>query len=162
MIQVPGPEPQEIILPRHAFIVMISLDGSILPAILIFLLLVVALNKLLFQPLLKVQVERERRTAGAMAEALRRLDRQLESFNQYQAAVKSAHAEGYRRQEQVRAEAMRLRSDALAQARADAERLVRGSRDSIQAQIQDAKLRLETEAQEIAGGIADRILRRTA
>lgn len=141
---------------------MISLDSSIIPAILIFLTLVVALNKLLFQPLLRVQAERESRTTGLMAQTRKRLDHHLELFNQYQTAIKSCRMEGYRRQEQVRAEALKRRAETLAQARMNAEKLTQESRDSIQAQVQAAKAKLDSDAREIAGGIAASILRGTA
>ena len=118
---------------------MISLDSSIIPAIIIFLVLVVALNKLLFQPILKIQEERENRTTGLMAQTRSQLDHHLELFNQYQATIKTGRMEGYRRQEQVRAEALQRRADALAQARVSAERLMQESRDSIRAQVQAAK-----------------------
>jgi F-type H+-transporting ATPase subunit b len=141
---------------------MISLDGSIIPAILVFLVLVVALNRLLFQPILKVQEERESRTTGLMTQTRKKLDHNLELFDQYQTAIKNCRLEGYRRQEQVRAEAMKNRAEALAQARSDAEKLMQESRDFIQAQVQAAKAKLDYEAREIAGGIAASILRRTA
>ena len=141
---------------------MISLDGSIIAAIFIFLVLVVALNKILFQPLLQVQAERESRTTGLMARTRKKLDHNLELLNQYQTAIKNCRIEGYRRQEQMRAEAMNKRGEALTEARADAERLMQESRDSIQAQGQAAKAKLDYEAREMAGGIAASILRRTA
>ncbi len=142
--------------------IMISLDGSLVPAILIFLLLVLILNKLLFQPLLRVQAERESRTTGLMEYTRKQLDHQLELWNKYQAVIKNGRMEGYRRQEQIRAEAMEKRAEILAQARASAEKMIQTSRDSIGAQIQLVKAKLDSEAREIAEGIAARILRRTA
>ncbi len=141
---------------------MISLNGSLIPAILIFLVLVVVLNELLFKPLRRVQVERESRTSGVMEQAQRQLDHQVELLRQYQAAIRNARMEGYRRLEQIRAEAAGKRAEVLKQAKADAERLIQGARDSIHAQVQTAKARLDFDAREIAAGIATRILRRTA
>lgn len=141
---------------------MISLDGSIIPAVIIFLVLLTALNKILFQPLLRVQAEREKRTSGSMAETRARLEHGLKLFNGYQATIKNARMEAYRRQEQVRAEAMSRRAGALAQARVDGEKLIEEARGSIQAEIQAAKEKLDSDAREMAGGIAASILRRTA
>jgi F0F1-type ATP synthase membrane subunit b/b' len=56
---------------------MVNLDSSIIPAIIIFIVLTVALNKLLFKPLMKVMAERESRTTGLMAQTQERLDNHL-------------------------------------------------------------------------------------
>jgi F-type H+-transporting ATPase subunit b len=70
--------------------------------------------------------------------------------------------EGYRRQELLRAEAMKKRAEVLAQSRAAAERLILESRDSIEAQVDTEKQLLTLDAQEIAGSIASTILGRSA
>lgn len=85
---------------------MISLDFSIIPAIVLFLTLVFALNYLLFKPLLKVQAEREERTVGQHEQARRRLSHHLDLFNRYVAAIRNGRMEGYRLQEQQRSDAM--------------------------------------------------------
>ena len=141
--------------------VLISIDRSIIFAILVFLPLIFILNRLLFQPLLRIQAERETRTTGLVARARTSLAHHLELFNQYQETLKNARLEGYRRQEQVRSEALRKRGEVLQQARKNAEQLVLQSRDSIQGQVQSAKEELEGETQEIARGIALTILQRS-
>jgi F-type H+-transporting ATPase subunit b len=141
---------------------MINLDGSIIPAVIVFLIVIFALNRILFQPLFKVQTEREGRTTGLMEKVRGQLSHCQELTDRYQAAIKNERMEGYRRQEQVRAEGMKKRAEALMQARARAEELIQESRDSIQAQVQTAGTRLEQDAREIAGQIAANILRRMA
>src|SRR5512136_1985582 len=106
---------------------MISLDASILAAIVIFLGTAVALNYLLFRPLLRIQAEREARTTGMVAESRKRLDDQTALFRRYEAAIRQARMEAYQRQEQTRVEAMSVRAGALDKARRDAEALVHGS-----------------------------------
>jgi len=141
---------------------MINLDGSIIPAIFVFLILIVLLNQLLFKPVIKIQAERESRTTGLMAQAQKKLDHQLDLFNKYQATIKNARMEAYRRQEQLRAEAMEKRAEALAQARKAAEQMIQDSRESIGKQVEDAKQQLSREAQEMARGITRTILQRSA
>ena len=48
---------------------MISLDFSVVYQIILFLVLLVILNKVLFRPYLALLEERERQTAGALHEA---------------------------------------------------------------------------------------------
>lgn len=141
---------------------MISLDSSIIAAIIIFLVLIAALNRLLFKPLMKIQAERESRTTGLMHQAQENLNHHLNLFGEYQASVKNARMEGYRRQEQLRAEALKKRAEVLAQSRAAAERIVLDSRDSVNLQIKTAKQQLTLDAQEMAQRISSTILGRSA
>ena len=141
---------------------MITLDGSLIWAIVIFLVVLAALDRILFRPLSQVQEERKKRTSGLMAQVRTELDYHLELFNQYQAKIKHCRTEAYRQQEKIRADALQKRAEALARARAYGERLIEESRASIRDQVEAAKARLEDEAGEMASGIAARILRRPA
>jgi len=140
---------------------MISLDWSIVPAIVIFLLLVFALNQLLFKPLQKIQAERESRTSGLMSEAQAKINHQLSLLEEYQATIKNARMEAYRQQEQLRNEAMKKRAEVLAKARTAGEQLILDSRTSILSQVETAKRQLDLEAKELARGITSTILGRS-
>jgi len=141
---------------------MISLDSSIIPAIIIFLVLIIVLNWLLFRPLQRIQAERESRTTGLMSEAQAKMDHQLDLFNEYQATIKNARLEAYRRQEQLRNDAMKKRAEVLGNARTAGERMIQDSRASILSQVESAKRQLDREAQELARGITSSILGRSA
>jgi len=141
---------------------MISLDGSIIAAIVLFILLIIALNQLLFKPLAGVQAERESRTSGLIARMKEKMDHQLSLFNEYQATIKNSRMEGYRRQDELRAEAMKKRAETMAQARQEAERMIQDSRNSISSQVEVAKQQLALEAQEMARKISSTILERSA
>ena len=86
---------------------MISLDSSIIAAIIIFLLLIITLDSLLFRPLMRVQAERESRTSGLLLDTQKQIERHVDLFSRYQASLKNARLQGYRHQEQVRAQAMK-------------------------------------------------------
>ncbi len=120
------------------------------------------LNRLLFRPLLRVQAERESRTTGLATQAGKNLNRYAELVNQYETAIKNARMESYRRQEQVRSEALQKRGVVLEDARKSAEQLVQQSRASLQAQVQQAREQLSREAREIARVIASALLQRAA
>ncbi len=141
---------------------MINIDSSIIPAIVIFLVLIVALNQLLFKPLMKVMAERESRTTGLMQQTQKNLDHHLSLFGAYQESIKNARMEGYRRQEQLRAEALKQRAEVLAQSRTAAEGMILDSRESIRAQVETEKQLLTLDAQEIAGSITAAVLGRSA
>jgi F-type H+-transporting ATPase subunit b len=141
---------------------MISLDYSLIPAILIFLTLIFALNYLLFKPIQRVQAERESRTTGLIAQSRRELENQQKLFEEYEEKIRRARTEGYQIQEQWRADAMKKRSGALDEARGSAEQIIEQSRASISAEVQAAKTQLAGEAREIARGITATILQRSA
>ncbi len=141
---------------------MISLDGSIIPAIIIFLSVVVALNYLLFQPLIRIQAQREKLTTGSMAESRKKIQYYMDQMDSYQAAIRKGRMETYRRQELVRSDAVKKRVDILGGARTAAEGLVLESREQLNAQVQAAKLDLTREARDLAAGIASAVLRRPA
>jgi len=141
---------------------MISLDGSIVAAVIIFLTTVVALNYLLFRPLLSVQAERERRTTGMTADSQKRLEQNRELFDRYASAVKQARLDAYQRNEQLRAEAMSRRAAALEESRRKSEELLQASRDSIRSQTAEAKNLLEREVGEMAATIAAAVLQKPA
>ena len=141
---------------------MISLDASLIAGIVIFLALVAALNHILFKPLARVQAERESRTTGLMSRAQEQIKHYQELFDKYQAAIKNARMEAYKKQEELRAQALQRRAELLAEARASAESSIRQSRALIQEQVALAKQQLASEAQEIAREISAVILERRA
>jgi len=141
---------------------VISLDFSIIPAILIFLGLIIALNYLLFRPLQKVLTERESRTTGVVGQARQSTDRFVDLSNRYQATMKQARLEGYRRQEEVRGEAGKKRAEEIDRARKSAEQLIQEARATIQTQVEKAQEQLDREAREISSGIAATVLQRSA
>jgi F-type H+-transporting ATPase subunit b len=149
-------------IPQARVALMISLDWSIIPALIIFILTVVALNFLLLKPVTRIQEEREMRTTGLMSQTQRDLAHHLHLFDQYQATIKKGRIEGYRLMEKARSEALLHRGAALEAAKRNAEQLTQQARDSIQGQVAEARTALEREAREIAGRIVSIILRRSA
>ena len=141
---------------------LISVDFSLVWAIGIFFAVIVALNYLLFKPLLAVQEERASKTSGVIAKAQKDTDHHLDLFHRFQATIKQARLEGYQHQESVRSQALKDRVERLEQARAEAEQLLMESRTSIQSQVAVAKERLDQEAKEIGRRIAAAILQRSA
>jgi F-type H+-transporting ATPase subunit b len=141
---------------------MISIDASLIPAILIFLAVVVGLNYILLRPLYRVLDERAARTAGVVEAAKKDVNYSVELFNQYEAAIRRGRADGYRLMDSARDEASKNRARALAEARSEAERMVEESRKSIQQQAAESKSRLSREVDEIAQEIATSILGRSA
>jgi F-type H+-transporting ATPase subunit b len=141
---------------------MIGIDSSLIAAVLIFLSVVLALNYILLRPLNRVLEERAARTTGVVEAAKSNMGRSVELFDRYQAAIKAARVEGYRRMEAARSEALKKRADALADARTKSEQMVKESRVAIQKQAEESKSGLGRDVNEIAEAIAAAILGRPA
>ncbi len=141
---------------------MVSLDYSIIPAIIIFLALIFVLNSLLFKPILQIQEERAKRTSGLIEQSRRELENQQDLFQEYESKIKQARAEGYRLQDQSRNEAAKRRTETIDGARKRADDMTEQSRATLAAELRAAKEQMTVEAGEIARRITAMILRRPA
>jgi len=141
---------------------MVSLDYSIIPAILIFLALIFALNSLLFRPILRVQEERMKRTSGLIEQSRKEVEAQQNLFREYEAKIRQARNDGYRLQDQIRGDAAKRRAEIIQQARGGAERMTEQSKALITAEAKAARDKMAAEVGEIADRITAMVLQRPA
>jgi F-type H+-transporting ATPase subunit b len=147
---------------HHLFASAIQLEISavFLAQFVLFGLFVSLLKPLLFDPLLRVFEERERRTEGAKAEA-REMDEEAGALLQrYEAELARVRREAGVERERLRAETARLEANIMAEARAETATILANGKARIAAEV--AQLRQELEAQKpaLAAQIAGRILDR--
>jgi F-type H+-transporting ATPase subunit b len=135
-------------------------DGTLFLHIALILVMVFVLNATLFKPINRILEERERRTRGQLNEARDTLQRVDERMSAYERSLREARAEGYRLMEQVRAEAMRERQEKLSGVREEIERSVGREKESVHAQVAEARATLDTDAARIAAEIGSHILHR--
>lgn len=141
---------------------MVSLDLSIIPAILIFLTLVFALNSLLFKPIMKIQAERESRSSGLIDRTRKGLAEQEKLFREYEAKITQARSDGYRLRDQRRDDATRKRAESLDAARSSARGMTETAKKSIRLELEAAKSQMAAEAEDVAARIMKTVLRRSA
>src|SRR6267142_3163779 len=96
---------------------MISLDISILYQIILFIVLWLILNKILFQPYLHLLEERERRTIGAEHDSTDLEHEGARLRAQYEEKIAQAQADGYTAKEAILQQARQQRERVLNQAR---------------------------------------------
>jgi F-type H+-transporting ATPase subunit b len=118
---------------------VINLDWTLPVASLVFLITLFALNRLLFQPLLKILDTRRERTVEMRQKAQRELEYQQALLEEYTSRIKEEKQAGYRLAEQV-----------LKQAKND-----------IRAEADKARQRLQQESEEVARLITARVLQRS-
>jgi F-type H+-transporting ATPase subunit b len=135
-------------------------DGTIFLHIIIILVMVYVLNATLFKPINRILEERERRTRGRSGEAKGIIQEVEDKLAAYERSLREARSEGYRLMEQERAEAMRERQIKVDAVREEVTRLAEEEKGVINAQAEDARAALMSDAGAIATEISSHILHR--
>jgi F-type H+-transporting ATPase subunit b len=135
-------------------------DFSILIIMILFVVLVFALNAIIFKPITKVINERERLTSGAVGEAKQALRNYDQRLKDYQEKIRAARAESYRMLEAQRAAALGERSRILAQVKTEAADNIDVKKREIEKAAFQARNTLESDARQIAESISRNILKR--
>lgn len=138
----------------------LALDLTFLAQFVLFGVFVTFLKPLLFDPLLKVFEERERRTEGAKAEA-REMDAEAgELLQRYEGELANVRRQAGLERERLRADAARLEAKIMEEARAETAKILDEGKARITAEVADLRKHLEAAKPELARQIAARILDR--
>jgi F-type H+-transporting ATPase subunit b len=139
---------------------MISLDISILYQIILFVVLWLILNKLLFQPYLRLLEERERKTTGAQHDSADLEHEGARLRAQYQEKIDQAQAAGYAAKDAILQEARQQREKILADARQEAAQTLERVRGEIAAALERERRLAAAEVAAVAGQMASKVLGR--
>jgi len=140
---------------------VINPDWTLPVASLVFLITLFALNKLLFQPLLKILDVRRQKTIETRQKAQKELEYQQALMEEYGSRIKQEKQAGYRLADSIRAAALQERQQAITEARSEAEQVLKKAKDQIQVEQAQAREHLRQESEEVARLIAARVLQRT-
>jgi F-type H+-transporting ATPase subunit b len=127
----------------------------------LFLLMIVPVNRLILQPLLSVLDEREARIAGAREradEVARRADETLEA---YEARIAEARAEAEAERRGTLDEARSRHAERVTRERGAGEASIAEARAQVASALEAARTQLETQAQDLARQAAERMLGRS-
>lgn len=140
---------------------IISPDGSLVFVLILFIILVLVLNRILFRPIGRVLDERQNLTEGSANEA-RAARRTYEArLAEYEATIRQARAESYKRSEQERAAAAEERRHLIDEAKLYAHEEIERAKQEIAQQVVLARGALESESRQIAERISRTVLGRT-
>ncbi len=140
--------------------IVVDFDLSFVAQCLLFTFFVVLLKPLLFDPLLKLFEEREKRTEGAKAEA-RDMDKQAADLAaQYEAELEKIRREASREREELRAETAKLEAKIMAEARAETAKILEAGKSKITREVEELRKQLSVETPALAAQIASRVLGR--
>lgn len=135
-------------------------DGTLILHVIIILVMVWILNKTLYKPINRILEAREKRTHGRMSEAQEILTDVSEKVSNYERQLRQARAEGYALAEQERTAAMQERQGKLNEMRQQLSESIAQEKRTIQTQVEEARVTLDSESLRIAREIGARVLNR--
>jgi len=139
---------------------MISLDISILHQIILFIVLGLILNRILFQPYLRLLEERERRTIGAEHDSADLEHEGARLRAQYEEKIAQAQSAAYAAKDAILQEARQQREKILGQARAEAASKLEQARREIALALEKEKALAAAETATVAGEMVSKVLGR--
>jgi F-type H+-transporting ATPase subunit b len=140
--------------------ISVDFDATFIAQFILFTAFIVALRPLLFDPLLKVFAERERRTDGARDKA-RLMDAKAgELLQRYEAELDKVRVEANKERERLRREAKEIEAKIMDDARTDVARILDTGKARITAEVEQMKNELAGAERSHAADIASRVLGR--
>ena len=140
---------------------MIHLDFSIVYQIILFLVLWVILNKLLFQPYLHLLNERERKTTGAQHDSTDLEHEGARLKAQYEEKFAQAQAAGYAAKDAIVQDGRQQREKILSQARDEAAGTLERVRNEVAGALEQERRLAAAEVGNVAGAMVAKLLGRT-
>lgn len=140
--------------------VNIDFDLTFLGQMVVFSVLIVLLKPLLYDPILRLFEEREKRTDGAKADARSMQEKAGELLRKYEHELEKVHRVAAEERDRVRGETARLEAEQMNEARALAAKIIDEGRERIEEEIHSIKFELGRDSERLARDIAGRVLGR--
>jgi F-type H+-transporting ATPase subunit b len=140
--------------------VTLDFDMTFVLQMVIFGIFIIVVKPLLFDPLMKLFEERERRTEGAKVLARRMDEKAGELLRRYEGELDAVRRVAAEERDKLRAEAQRLEAQILADARTEAAKLVEDGKKKLDIERKTLRAELSARAPQIARDIASRVLGR--
>jgi F-type H+-transporting ATPase subunit b len=140
--------------------VEVDFDLSFVVQIVFIVVLVLVLKPVLFDPMLKLFEERERRIDGAKLAARKTDEKSAGALAKYESAMAEARAAANAERETLRAEGIRAENELLAKVRATTAKTLDEGKKKAQAEAEAARKALSADAVALAKDLASRVLGR--
>jgi F-type H+-transporting ATPase subunit b len=118
------------------------------------------LKPLLFDPVLSLFQERERRTDGARAEARAMQEKAGELLRQYEKELERVNRVAAEERDRARVETTKLEAEILQKPRAIANKIIEEGRDKVEEELHALRFDLGRQSERLAQDIATRVLGR--
>ena len=129
-----------------------------IPTLILFITLVLAYRYILYGRLMETRAEREKRTSGALEKSRQAIGQADVRSQEYEAKLRAARAEIFRRREQRIQQWNAEREAALVAARQVAQQRVQAAQEALQAQSVDARRHIEASAGQLAAQVLAAVL----
>jgi F-type H+-transporting ATPase subunit b len=139
---------------------MISLDLTLVFQIIGFFILLIILNRFLYNPVLRVLKERDEKIGGAVKKAAETEKEVAEGLVTYDKKIKEAAVKGHEERNRIRQAGIDREKELLEAARSAAAAEISEMRQELVKNKQAALSSLKEEARTISGNIAEKILER--
>jgi len=140
--------------------VVVDLDLTFVGQLILFFLLFLLLKPMLFDPMIKLFEEREKRTGGAKQDATDLYKEADAKMAEYEERVLTVKREAGAERDRIRAEGQKKEQAILATVRDETNKLVDDGRARIAKEREALKGELGTVSQQLARDIASRVLGR--
>jgi F-type H+-transporting ATPase subunit b len=140
--------------------VNIDFDLTFVGQMVIFAALIVVMKPLLYDPVLALFAEREKRTDGAKAEARAMQEKAGELLRKWETELEKVQRVAAEERDRTRAETARLEAEQMSEARRVAAKIVEDGRASIAKEVQSIQFELGRDSEKLAREIASKVLGR--
>lgn len=138
----------------------VDLDLSVFVQVGLFVLLLVVLKPILFDPMLKLFEEREKKIEGARAESRRIDNASADAQQTYETAMQKARTSANAERDRLRSEGTKTEADILAKVREEIGKTVDAGRITLATDAKAAREQLGSTTPELARELASRLLGR--
>jgi F-type H+-transporting ATPase subunit b len=138
----------------------VDFDWTFLVQLVLFSALTLFLKPVLFDPMLKLFEERERRIDGAKLQARKIDEKSATAAAKYDAEMAKARAAAGTARDVIRAQAVKEEQDILGKVRASTSKVIEDGKRTAEAEAQRARGSLKTDSTALARDLAGRILGR--
>jgi F-type H+-transporting ATPase subunit b len=136
-------------------------DLTFVLQMLVFATLIVVLKPLLFEPVLRVFEERERRTEGAKDSARTMQEQAGELLTRYEKELAKVREVARQERDRMRAETAKVEAEVMTQARETVNRILEEGRARIDKERRQIEFALGRESERLARNVAEAVLGRS-
>jgi F-type H+-transporting ATPase subunit b len=138
----------------------VDVNATFIVQLVLFVGLTLILKPVLFDPMLKLFEEREKRIDGAKLQARKIDEKSATALAKYEGEMAKARAAAGADRDAIRAEALKREQDILAETRARTTKVLEDGKRAAHAEAERARAALKAEAAQMARDLASRVLGR--
>jgi F-type H+-transporting ATPase subunit b len=152
--------PDRMLLAAAASAINVDVDLTFIVQLVLFVVLTLILKPVLFDPMLKLFEERERRIDGAKLAARKTDEKSAQAETEYEKAMGKARIAANADRDAIRAEGVKREHEILAAVRTATAKALEDGKRAVQAEAEKARAALKAEGPAMARELATRVLGR--